>query len=362
MSAAAAAAQAARQVFEALRAVDASAAHATASAVMPLLELRLASRLAANRLAPARAIELALRSVALAEETLPPDSLSTVHLRWDALLRLSQQRVTGEDMSAPDGVERMQALMKAAWLEDARLVALSRRNLAILHGRWRAGTLGTPRPDELAYCTCMAGADARRAGARVFVVCAKDALVCWPPAALDEAALRQVDGAVCAMLEADARGELRDVRLPGTLVGSRPPHLEEASRAVWELCHVLDRAALPRLLALGGFACEQLGALRALHERLQREETLGSEVYEKARELTSTLGVVATANAAAALAQHGLRRCALPACGAQEPAPRTYKKCGRCGAVHYCCGDHQAADWKRHKREDGCRAPDAAQM
>jgi hypothetical protein len=64
----------------------------------------------------------------------------------------------------------------------------------------------------------------------------------------------------------------------------------------------------------------------------------------------------AVATASARLAKHGLQRCTLPACAAQEPAPRTYKRCGRCHAVFYCCAEHSKADWKRHKREDGCKA------
>jgi hypothetical protein len=53
----------------------------------------------------------------------------------------------------------------------------------------------------------------------------------------------------------------------------------------------------------------------------------------------------------------GLRSCALPACGAMEEYPKTYKLCGRCRGAAYCCAVHSKEDWKRHKREDGCAAP-----
>jgi hypothetical protein len=56
---------------------------------------------------------------------------------------------------------------------------------------------------------------------------------------------------------------------------------------------------------------------------------------------------------AADVARHGLRRCALPACDAQEAHP---KLCGRCRGTAYCCAGHSKEDWKRHKREDGCNA------
>jgi hypothetical protein len=57
------------------------------------------------------------------------------------------------------------------------------------------------------------------------------------------------------------------------------------------------------------------------------------------------------------VARHGLRSCALPACGATEAYQKTYKLCGRCRGVAYCCPAHSKEDWKRHKREDGCAEP-----
>jgi hypothetical protein len=64
-----------------------------------------------------------------------------------------------------------------------------------------------------------------------------------------------------------------------------------------------------------------------------------------------------SARAAADVARHGLRSCALPACGATEAYQKTYKLCGRCRSAAYCCAAHSKEDWKRHKREDGCAAP-----
>ncbi len=61
--------------------------------------------------------------------------------------------------------------------------------------------------------------------------------------------------------------------------------------------------------------------------------------------------------AAADVARHGLRSCALPSCGATEEYPKTYKLCGRCRGAAYCCAAHSKEDWKRHTREDGCAAP-----
>jgi hypothetical protein len=59
---------------------------------------------------------------------------------------------------------------------------------------------------------------------------------------------------------------------------------------------------------------------------------------------------------AADVARHGLRTCALLACGATEAQPKLFKLCGRCRGAAYCCAGHSKEDWKRHKREDGCKA------
>ena len=59
--------------------------------------------------------------------------------------------------------------------------------------------------------------------------------------------------------------------------------------------------------------------------------------------------------ASPAAAPGGLRRCALPSCGALEREYRQFSRCSGCGntAVAYCCSSHHREDWKRHKRE--CR-------
>jgi hypothetical protein len=90
--------------------------------------------------------------------------------------------------------------------------------------------------------------------------------------------------------------------------------------------------------------------LRKLHQKLMQGQDTRVELTKSARD---ALG----ARAAADVARRGLRSCALPACGATEEYPKTYKLCGRCRGAAYCCAAHSAEDWKRHKREDGCAAP-----
>jgi hypothetical protein len=67
------------------------------------------------------------------------------------------------------------------------------------------------------------------------------------------------------------------------------------------------------------------------------------------------------ARAAGDVARHGLRRCALPSCNSTEPHPKCFKLCGRCRGVTYCSPAHSVEDWKRHKREDGCKAAPSAE-
>jgi hypothetical protein len=53
------------------------------------------------------------------------------------------------------------------------------------------------------------------------------------------------------------------------------------------------------------------------------------------------------------------RTCALPACGSRAAGGSApLKKCAACRAEAYCCGEHQRADWARHK--PGCKAAAAA--
>jgi hypothetical protein len=52
--------------------------------------------------------------------------------------------------------------------------------------------------------------------------------------------------------------------------------------------------------------------------------------------------------------RRGRRCCSLPAWGATEPTPFTFKKCSGCGQAFYCGREHQVQHWKQgHKRSCG---------
>ncbi len=111
-----------------------------------------------------------------------------------------------------------------------------------------------------------------------------------------------------------------------------------------------DASWLHRLRSTCGLSQADEASLRKLNEEVVQDQDARVELHNSNR---GRLG----ARAAADVARHGLRSCALPACGATEAYPKTYKLCGRCRGAAYCCAAHSKEDWKRHKREDGCAAP-----
>ena len=60
------------------------------------------------------------------------------------------------------------------------------------------------------------------------------------------------------------------------------------------------------------------------------------------------------------VAKHGLRDCALPSCAKTEKTVKEFAGCTGCRSVVYCCLEHQALDWRAHKK--ACREREAARM
>ena len=60
------------------------------------------------------------------------------------------------------------------------------------------------------------------------------------------------------------------------------------------------------------------------------------------------------------VAQHGLKRCALPSCDKSEVCVRQFGSCSRCRSEWYCSAEHGTLHWKEHKPI--CRATTAAQQ
>ena len=60
------------------------------------------------------------------------------------------------------------------------------------------------------------------------------------------------------------------------------------------------------------------------------------------------------------IAKHGLRDCALPSCSKTEKTVKEFAGCSGCRTVVYCCLEHQALDWRAHKKK--CRREEAARL
>ena len=60
------------------------------------------------------------------------------------------------------------------------------------------------------------------------------------------------------------------------------------------------------------------------------------------------------------IAKHGLRDCALPSCSKTEKTVKEFAGCSGCRSVVYCCLEHQALDWRAHKK--ACREKEAARL
>jgi hypothetical protein len=111
-------------------------------------------------------------------------------------------------------------------------------------------------------------------------------------------------------------------------------------------------ALKPERIALTRATCDAAG-MRLLHELAGEQAGLSEVANERLDEFTRESAQSAAADAA----RYGIKRCALPACAATEPHARAFKRCARCRVVAYCCPEHQAADWKRHKRAECAPKP-----
>jgi hypothetical protein len=323
-----------------------AAAVAAAATVAPLLQLRRAAKKAEKLARYARAVELYERALAAAELALPRDSFIIAAL-LDELITTFHRAAQVNPSSA----------------ETAERIESSLRLLLLLHARWRAGTFFSPTPEEVAYFVEdeYPGLPAQMCGAFLYITATQDVVEIqrfFPPCtpAEAEARLQGLYGALRASLEMDARGMLE--RNPRT--GEAWPAAFEIIALLKTAVHRLVTAALSdetsmllRMRATCGLSAAEETALRQLAERHKAAHQRNEQEMPKRREVVKAMTQQA---AAADAARHGLRRCALPACDAQEPHPKLFKLCGRCRGAAYCCAAHSKEDWKRHKREDGCAA------
>jgi hypothetical protein len=291
-----------------------------------------------------RALELYERALALAEMTSPESTLLVAALLEHVLTTRITLAVGGSAYVAD--ATGAAARIAASWRDDEQLMRLSQRCLGLLRQRWHASTLMTLTPAELCYLEAAPIPHTPETlGVELFAAWAVDALMYWPHASATLAA-----GADCLHGVHEA---LRAVLAMQTMQPTRSVLLGPAASTA--LCFVLqvvlnDASWLHRLRTTCGLSQADEAKLRELHQKLAQGH---DALVERSSSARDALGE----RAAADVARHGLRSCALPTCGATEQYPKTYKLCGRCRGVAYCCAAHSKEDWKRHKREDGCAAP-----
>jgi hypothetical protein len=115
----------------------------------------------------------------------------------------------------------------------------------------------------------------------------------------------------------------------------------------------------PRAHAFG-MEYERCAVASMLALRVQLMQAFGPPVAHAAESESSTLlRAHEVLRAAAVRDAGGLRTCDNPGCGATEPHPTSFRKCGRCMRTVYCGPACQQADWRRHKRAE-CGAAAAA--
>jgi hypothetical protein len=316
------------------------------AAVVPLLRLKRVAQKAEKLARYARALELRERALAAAELAQPRDSLIIAALLCD--VSSTHIHVSNANPSSRAFVEGM-------------IVKL--RVYQLLHARWHAGTLFAPTAEEVAYFVEneYPALPAQMCGAFFFIDVAQFLAHRWrfflPPYTLAEAEAR-LYGALRAALETDARGMLERNPCTGqawpaaSMVAVTVSFLKIAVHDLVAYALSDEAGMLLRMRACGLTAAEET-ALRQLAERYKAmAERIRQELPKEQEDSTAKWQQTAAADTA----RYGLRRCALPACNAQEPHPKLFKLCGRCRGAAYCCAAHSVEDWKRHKREDGCAA------
>jgi hypothetical protein len=334
-----------------------------ATAVAPLLQLEAAGDAAALRMRNARSLELSERALAAAEASLPRDSLVTAWL----LHRVMSARLL-EPLSAVLATpSRADQLSLAAWRADAVAMRLATQRLSLLHARWRAGSLFTHTPEERAFFReeHLAGVSV---GAAFYFGAANDMVrygELLRTTTEREAAIRAIAGALRALLEWDARGYITEDAVvqwraqvfADTLKGVTVPEALFTLRPLLSASLDSTGGVLSYLRTPGGFTREEEAELRRLFQRLTMVDDNGRQCGASLIAAAQLMNQQAHEAAAADVARHGLRACALPGCGAVEPHAKAFKLCSRCRDAVYCGAAHQREDWRRHKRDDGCKAP-----
>jgi hypothetical protein len=264
-----------------------------------------------------------------------------------------------------DATLRLAASASATSLATAERMKrpLFRSSFHVLHARWQAGTLFAPTAEETAFFVedAFPRLPAQMCGACLYILVAEGNVAqillssCTPEQA--EAHLHAVYGALRVALETDARRMLERNTCTGQVWSASQAvdilNLKSALHSLVTAALADEASVVLGMRATCGLTAAEETALRQLAERQKAvAERYNQDVPKQLEDFFAIKQQAAAADAA----RHGLRCCALPACDAQEAHPKLFKLCGRCRGAAYCGAAHCAEDWKRHKREDSCKA------
>jgi hypothetical protein len=342
--------------------------HSTAApdAVAAVLQLADAALQANNLGRTVRAIELYESALAVVEASMPADSL-VLAKQLDGLVKAKLNAACTSAKAR--GISHHAAAVQA-FGSDERLLTLSHKALMLCDARFRAGTLFTPTPEERAVFDAQ-GIPVHFFSAQSYIDDATVALTQWPQPRTheDEACMRAVHGALQAALEMDRRGfvhwwdaftdasQQTRVQLDGVFISLAISCLRAfVDTFLTAALNTSTAGAWQRLRVTCAIPAEEEAALRQLMQRNQAELLAKAHVTAAIGDFELKTSAERQQRADSDLARFGLRACALPECDAVEPEPKLFKVCGRCRAVCYCSAAHQQADWRRHKRTDGCAA------
>ncbi len=307
-----------------------------------------------------RSFEVSVEAAALAERALPADSLVLAYLLYT---RFQDSAILAGATHGGEGALEALNLRDAAIADDVRAgknatdLSWLPYGMGIIWRRFKDGTLFVVQPHEAAWDDALKQDGIVGLAAHGFCMSAS------------ELALRtRVPIAIRAAFVADA------IRI--NVLACQQPGLAADTSSLTPLsmeARCLITLALGPVVVAQQCALQQkiiwdtLRHVRAALHISTHERAAALELAQPARFLQEWPADIAKVRAtledaretaAADAARFGLRRCTLPSCAARELHAKAFKSCGRCRAAPYCCVDHQREDWRRHKREDGCKAPD----
>ena len=294
---------------------------------------------------PLRARQLVERALSEAQALLPADSLIMADLFYSAecaFLMPLETQLLGD----------MEAMRLLSTNPSERVLELSNKAVALLRGRLATGSLFTLTPEESAWFFPVGHSGDAMAGAGMLLNCAFSAASSWPHHLPPLQQLGMLTDCVSTMLQVQAQGFVARCAASGRRILRQTVYKKSEMQISHLILHTLTPNQRSLLFASVGHPGELLVQQRAAVDPRQMLTMIVAALSDTVQQVQG--------RHSADVARHGLQRCTLPSCGAEEPHPKAFKVCSRCRTCTYCSAEHAAEDWKRHKRAE-CAKKEAVQ-